>query len=791
MRRPTHLSLLGEVTQSVVLSTQRAGGQEVRLTAVPGRDVVVMHVDRGPALVLHPENARDLLLAQGDATRTRSRCGGRGPRADATAVARPRSDRADARERAGVPRGRDAESDRRGHRQGRRSRRGLHRVGDRQEGRCAGKGGRVPALAGCIDPAEGLGTAHTRATAAEGPDPRARARNLLLDQRTFGKLWTEHPQRVRALFEKYESAVYALDHATLGASPIDNALTLARALPAGADVHLLTHSRGGLVAEVLARLAANPRSTFKPFAGKDHRAHLAALKSLASILDRPKQKIAVSRVVRVACPARGTLLASKRLDAYSPSSSGRWSSPDPRCPPARRISRRGGAPAADPETIPGLAAQIPDNPLVQWLHEPEVQIPGDLRVVAGDIEGDSVTGWLKTLLADAFYWTDNDLVVQTRSMYGGTPREKGATYLLDQGGKVTHFNYFSNDRTSGAIVSALVDTQPRGFGEIGPLSWAGASATGTRAAVRRASQAGPIGRRCSSCPASSAATSASTATGSGSAGVSPTACPRCATPRARRTASSRTVRSACSTTTSPRSCRRPTRSSRSRSTGGARWKTRHGASPTPSPAALDARKQSGKPVRLLAHSMGGIVARTMELVSPKVWSRMMAHPDSRLLMLGTPNAGSWAPMQVLSGDDTFGNLIVTIGAPFKTAQTRQMIAEFPGLMQLQAGLEADGLKKQARWKELADEDLRRLASEVSGTTSVSSSTRTRGASPRSPFSTARRSSARSSTVRWSASKYSAIAWCSSPAKRPSPRTGSPWRTKGWCTSMRPKLETAG
>jgi hypothetical protein len=28
-----------------------------------------MHIDGGPMLVLHPENARDLMLAQGDGTR--------------------------------------------------------------------------------------------------------------------------------------------------------------------------------------------------------------------------------------------------------------------------------------------------------------------------------------------------------------------------------------------------------------------------------------------------------------------------------------------------------------------------------------------------------------------------------------------------------------------------------------------------------------------------------------------------------------------------------------------------
>ena len=127
---------------------------------------------------------------------------------------------------------------------------------------------------------------------------------------------------------------------------------------------------------------------------------------------------------------------------------------------SRRRSRRQ---RAEPEELPGLAAQIPDSPLVRWLHAVDEAIPGELRVVAGDLQGDSVGSWLKTLLADAFYWTDNDLVVQTRSMYGGAPRQEGAGFVLDQGGNVSHFNYFSNERTAGAIVDALTQDAPHGF----------------------------------------------------------------------------------------------------------------------------------------------------------------------------------------------------------------------------------------------------------------------------------------------------------------------------------------
>src|SRR6185295_16396012 len=127
-------------------------------------------------------------------------------------------------------------------------------------------------------------------------------------------------------------------------------------------------------------------------------------------------------------------------------------------------------------------------------------------------------------------------------------------------------------------------------------------------------------------------------------------------------------------------------------------------------AALDARGTTGQPVRMLAHSMGGLLARTMQLEAPDIWRRMMAVSGARLLMLGTPNAGSWAPMQVLSGDDRFGNMLVTFGAPFQDHKARQLMAEFPGFIQLQAALLDSALKldRSETWQKLADDDLARV-----------------------------------------------------------------------------------
>ncbi len=126
--------------------------------------------------------------------------------------------------------------------------------------------------------------------------------------------------------------------------------------------------------------------------------------------------------------------------------------------------------------------------------------------------------------------------------------------------------------------------------------------------------------------------------------------------------------------------------------------------------ALAARATSGQPVRLLAHSMGGVVARTVQLERPDVWQRWLERPGSRLLMLGTPNGGSFAPMQVLSGDDSMGNALSAFGMPFQDHKARRLMAAMPGFIQLQAGLldPTLGLAQSERWQTLADQDMKTL-----------------------------------------------------------------------------------
>ena len=729
------------VKASVRVGTQRGGSDAQTVTARPGDDVVVLTIANGPTLVLHPEDARDLLRAQA-AGATRSTVSvAAGTAAGEIAVAA----------QLGWP-GLEAGATRGGATRGWLGQAVLS-VFEVVTGPFKDPAVTLATAAitkkvdGAVDEAvyqlspgplpESLKGSGAKLVdvpaAADGGPLLVFVHGTFTDTtRTFGKLWAMHPQTVRELFTHYQGRVYGLDHATLGASPIANALTLVRALPAGARLHLVTHSRGGLVAEVLARacgggaLGADELAHFADPKYATQRTDLEALVKMAQ-----KKGIKVERVVRVACPARGTLLASKRLDAYL--SVVQWSLQLAGVPVApqlvdllHEVARR----RANPAELPGLEAMMPGSAIVEWLNGGDDTLPGELRVIAGDLQGDSIGSWVKTLLSDAFYWTDNDLVVQTRSMYGGTPRAASgsapaASFVLDRGAKVTHFNYFANDRTVAAIKSGLTDALPADFAAIGPLSWAGEDASGVR---------GPAGT-----PTTRIARAV--ARSRGGPGVARTDRPavfvlpgilgsNLKLDGKRIWLGFRFVNGLMKLAWDPATAarvepdgpiglsyddlierladthevipfaydwRRPIEDEARRLAAAV-------------DAELAARNSSQQPVRLLAHSMGGLVARTMQLEKPEIWQRMMARDGARLLMLGTPNGGSWAPMQTLSGDDTFGNTLVAFGSLFHNGRARKMMAAMPGFIQLQASLldPALGLDQAAAWQKLADDDMAAL-----------------------------------------------------------------------------------
>ncbi|NLZ43180.1 MAG: hypothetical protein GX886_18320, partial [Comamonadaceae bacterium] len=255
----------GRVKAAARVAALRGAADLQRLVAVPGEDIVALHVAGGPVLYLHPANARDLLLAQAAAGATRGqaapapRVGAAPPPAEVAVAAALRwrgqepgtptrgllgdvvlaavevltglaKDEAADFAASRVVQHVDAQVDA-----------GLYRLTPEALGPLAGSGRKVT-------PAQPLAP-------ADAPLLVLIHGTFVETASTFGKLWALYPERVRQLFAHYGGRVCALDHETLGRSPIANARTLVEALPAGTRLHLATHSRGGLVAEVLARVA--------------------------------------------------------------------------------------------------------------------------------------------------------------------------------------------------------------------------------------------------------------------------------------------------------------------------------------------------------------------------------------------------------------------------------------------------------------------------------------------------------------------------------------------------------
>ncbi|GAB6191436.1 CHAT domain-containing protein [Desulfocastanea catecholica] len=283
-------------------------------------------------------------------------------------------------------------------------------------------------------------------------------------------------QEWRTLRASFGEHIYAFEHRTMSESPIDNALALAELLPEGAQVSLVTHSRGGQVGDLLCLDVADFDDAridrFKRPGSKFDEADRHDRKQLKRLRDQLQQKRPrIMRVVRVACPARGTLLASDNIDeflslltnliGYIP---GVGQSPVYEV--IKRVTLQVVRDRTDPALIPGIEAMMPESPLVALVNG-ATGAGGELAVIAGDIEGGN---WLKRIavfVSDRFIYEqrDNDLVVNTDSMFYGARRAE-EYYLFDQGSDVSHFNYFQNARTRIKLAQWLLASAgqpPEGF----------------------------------------------------------------------------------------------------------------------------------------------------------------------------------------------------------------------------------------------------------------------------------------------------------------------------------------
>lgn len=526
---------------------------------------------------------------------------------------------------------------------------------------------------------------------------------------SFRDLWSNDKYREQ-LVAAYGSRLYAFEHRSLTESPVANALDLVKTLPKGARLHLVSHSRGGMVGELLAR--AN-RIELEPFTDAEVERFLAHAERLGREgfeadaerlreLNRElrKRAIRVERFVRVACPARGTTLASGRLDRWASvmlNLLGKGFDATGKVIPGMVPIAKGYSllkhfllavvkQRTDARIIPGVEAMMPDSPLVALLNTPDVKIEPPLHVLAGDFQGDGLLPWLGDCLSEVFYGGETDLVVNTPSMSGGAMRVQGIRLKPLSGPQVTHFSYFERDESALALLGALRGDDSQFQLLEGPSR--AAISRGGRDAKRKDNApivfllpgimgshiqrgrnriwfepfsmwSGEMGKLKVNAP-----------------GVSPDGwMDRGYESLARHLADTHEVRPFAYDW-------------RLSITGAAE---RFGKELDQ--AMLDAKKR-GQPVRIVAHSMGGLVAR---LALKDRWSRFKAIPGSRLLQLGTPNQGSHSIAAVLMARDDF---IQTIERWFDWKHDMrgflEIVRDFPGVLELlpwpgENGLAIDGV----------------------------------------------------------------------------------------------------
>ncbi|MFK8014096.1 MAG: CHAT domain-containing protein [Gammaproteobacteria bacterium] len=545
----------------------------------------------------------------------------------------------------------------------------------------------------------------------ENPEPAApNAPTLVLIHGTasstsnaFAGLFGTNQSIWAQIVHHYDGRVYAFEHRTLTKSPLENAVEFLNAMPADANLHLVTHSRGGLIGDLIAHgrvdgavFAENDVARELTHAYADNAGVRADQQDLYA---RFNQKMAiarphVSRYVRVGCPAGGTTLASKRLDVYVSimvNLLGKIPGVGPILGGLGELAAAVAKERTKPEVLPGLEAQMPTSAFIRLLNGSRHVLNSDLTVLAGDSDG------LFKNLANLFYWRANDLVVDTRSMYAGAQREQ-RLWHLEENSDVTHVNYFSREETALVVRQGLLraDQDTSGFQTRKP-----------RRALRGQANAGLPGDN----PEQTGVILLPGMMGShlddviggdekpdriwldkfglmrghgqrlkiGAANIEPSAL-----------------------------LRSPYDDFRDYLIGQGlhvmplaydwRLSLSH-AAPRLEELITQRLGASRKPLHIVAHSMGGLVASLFMARHPQTWARLR-DTGGRLVQVGTPNRGSYVVPRMLQGEEEIIRLLASLDLRTDLDTWTRWVSRFDGILEMAPVFGGPDFSKPATWKAL-------------------------------------------------------------------------------------------
>lgn len=500
------------------------------------------------------------------------------------------------------------------------------------------------------------------------------------------------------IVKTYGNNVIAFQHETLTKSPLENVVDLLKQLPPKASLHLISHSRGGLVGEILCRFSANQGSQTGfskqevKFLNDEKRIDEAnCIKELQKL--SAEKKFLVKKFIRVACPTAGTTLVSKRLDHFFNISLNLLSV----------IPGLGGNAAYQamksllievvnqknkPNILPGLEAMKPDSPFITMLNnqaniqntesEP-VNIGEPVVAISGNCKMKVNFKALFIIASKLFFSEQNDLVVNTKSMYAGSERKDKLRYFFDEGTDVDHFNYFRNLKTNDAIMRALKYTGQSpldGFIEYSRGAAAernallhlegGAYETGDPSGTK------PIVILMPGIMGSVLTKDDATiwinylrflAGGLGQLGID-----------------EKGIASNAIIKTSYKKLGDALSDQYDVVTFAFDWRLSMEDSAKAFEKKIKKLLTLGQPIKIVGHSMGGMLARDFMVFCPTTWKTLNASPGFRLIFLGSPLRGSFRINNVLFGEDSIINSLSKIDIIHSKRKLLEMFSTFPGLL---------------------------------------------------------------------------------------------------------------
>ncbi len=292
---------------------------------------------------------------------------------------------------------------------------------------------------------------------------------------SFGEL--KNTELFKHIQETYGDRVLAFQHRTLTENPLHNVRDLIKALPKNSVLHLITHSRGGLVGELLSRFCNSTESKrgftdteLSVLKNEYPEAYYTDLTGLINDIKKEleNKRVSVEKFIRVACPAGGTTIISNRMDnffnfTFNLVGIGTGIATNPVYSAFRNLLAAVIDCKNDVNTLPGLEVQRRNSPFIKVLNSKadsgnsssSVIIDNSLIVISGNAKAGLKLSALLVIASKLFFMQKNDLVVDTESMSLGTRRSGKVQRFFDEETEINHFKYFENKTTNTAMLQAL------------------------------------------------------------------------------------------------------------------------------------------------------------------------------------------------------------------------------------------------------------------------------------------------------------------------------------------------